>query len=80
MTDTMMALKRYGLKKSDFRIVRLQNAKTGTMGITHVTYNGKTYQFEGCACGRPTASVSVNTRLQYEWSYDSFLSMVNAIR
>ena len=80
MTDTMMALKRYGLKKSDFRIVKLQNAKAGTMGYTQVTWNGKTYEFGGCSCGRSTASVSVNTRMQYEWSIDSFLSMVNAIR
>lgn len=79
MTDTMMALKRYGLKKSDFRIVRLQNAKTGTMGITQVNYNGKTYQFEGLSCGKPTASVSVNTRLQYESAIDQFLSMVHAV-
>lgn len=79
MTDTMMALKRYGLTKNDFRIVRLQNAKAGTMGETRVTYNGNTYQFVSCS-GCNTSSVSKNTKLQLDSAIDSFLSMVKAIR
>lgn len=79
MTDTMMALKRYGLKKSDFRIVRLQNAKLGIMGDTHVTYNGQTYSFQGIS-GFGTSSESKNRKLQLDDAMDRFLSMVHAIR